>query len=62
MTYLKIIQYVYLAFGFIFLYKAYNEYTNGGNPIMFLAIGVVAIAMFFFRRHFHNKQQNRDNK
>ena len=49
-------------FGFIFLYKAYEEYANDRNPILFLAIGIVAIAMFFFRRHFHNKQQNRDNK
>ena len=64
MTYLKIIQYVYLAFGLIFLYKAYEEYrySSERNSFMFLAIGVVAIAMFFFRRHFHNKQINRKNK
>jgi len=62
MTYLKIIQYVYLAFGLIFLYKAYEEYSSDRNPYMFLAIGIVAIAMFFFRRHFHNKQINRKNQ
>jgi hypothetical protein len=53
---------VYLAFGLIFLYKAYEEYSSERNPYMFLAIGIVAIAMFFFRRHFHNKQINRKNK
>ena len=48
MTYLKIIQYVYLAFGFIFLYKAYEEYKNGRKPIMLQANGIVELEMFFF--------------
>jgi hypothetical protein len=59
MTYLKIIQYVYLAFGVFFLYDAFMKYSAGENPFLSIAIGVVAIAMFFFRKHFHNKQQNR---
>lgn len=62
MTYLKIIQYVYLAFGLFFFFDAYSKYSNGENPYLSLIIGVVAIGMFFFRRNFQNKQQNRNNK
>jgi len=62
MKYLKLIQYAYLVCGFLFLYKAYEEYTNEKNPILYLAFGAAAIGMFFFRRNFHNKYQNRNNK
>jgi DMSO reductase anchor subunit len=59
MTYLKIIQYLYLSFGVFFLYDAYTKYSNNENPYLSLIIAVVAIAMFFFRKHFYNKQKNR---
>lgn len=58
MTYLKIIQYVYLVFGIFFIYDAYVKYNAGEDYIISIAIAVVAIGMFFFRRHFYNKQQN----
>jgi hypothetical protein len=59
MTYLKIIQYLYLSFGVFFFYDAYAKYANNENPYLSLIIAVVAVAMFFFRRHLFNKQQNR---
>uniref|UniRef100_UPI004049E59D hypothetical protein n=1 Tax=Flavobacterium sp. TaxID=239 RepID=UPI004049E59D len=59
MTYLKIIQYLYLSFGVFFLYDAYVKYSENENPYLSLLIAAVAIAMFFFRKHLFNKQQNR---
>lgn len=59
MTYLKIIQYLYLLFGVFFIYDAYKKYTNNENPYLSLIIAAVAIAMFFFRKHFYNKQKNK---
>lgn len=59
MTYLKIIQYIYLFFGLFFIYDAYAKYANDENPFLSIAIAVVAIGMFFFRKHMYNKQ-NRD--
>ncbi|KIX20993.1 hypothetical protein SY27_09440 [Flavobacterium sp. 316] len=59
MNYLKFIQYFYLAFGVFFLYDAFTKYQNNENYIMSIAIAVVAIGMFFFRRHFYNKHKNR---
>lgn len=59
MTYLKIIQYVYLVFAAFFLYDAFDKYQNGKKYWLSIIIAVVAIGMFFFRRHFQNKYQNR---
>jgi purine-cytosine permease-like protein len=58
MTYLKIVQYVYLVFALFFFYDAYSKAMNGENYWLSVIIAVVAIGMFFFRRHFYNKHQN----
>ncbi|CAM4050960.1 MULTISPECIES: hypothetical protein [Flavobacterium] len=58
MNYLKFIQYFYLLFGVFFFYEAFRRYQNNESYLMSIVIAVVAIGMFFFRRHFYNKQKN----
>ncbi|MCK6606780.1 hypothetical protein B0I03_10699 [Flavobacterium aquaticum] len=62
MTYLKFIQYIYLIFAAFFLYDAFKKYSEGkpfNDILLSIIIAVVAVGMFFFRRHFQNKYQNR---
>ncbi|MFD2891956.1 hypothetical protein ACFS5J_08035 [Flavobacterium chuncheonense] len=60
MTYMKIIQYVYIVFALFFFYDAYSKKQHGENPWLSVIIAIVALGMFFFRRHFYNKHQNRN--
>lgn len=63
MNYLKYTQYAYLIAGILFIYEGITKMNvPNGNGYLFLAMGVVAIAMFFFRRKFAKKFENRDNK
>lgn len=57
MTYLKIVQYMYLIFAGFFIYDAYTKALNGEKYWLSVVIALVAIGMFFFRRHFYNKHQ-----
>lgn len=62
MTYLKFIQYIYLIFAGFFFYDAFQKYSEGrtsNDVLLSIIIAIVAIGMFFFRRHFQNKFQNR---
>ena len=59
MTYLKLIQYMYLIFAVIFFYKAANQFKNNEDYVLYLIIGIVAVGLFFFRRHFYKKYQNK---
>jgi hypothetical protein len=62
MTYLKFIQYIYLVFAVFFIYDAFKKHQEGkelSDIGLSLVIAAVAIGMFFFRRHFHNKYQKK---
>jgi len=62
MTYLKFIQYIYLVFAGFFVYDAYKKHQEGkelNDILLSVVIAIVAIGMFFFRRHFHNKYQKK---
>ncbi|UGS20817.1 hypothetical protein [Flavobacterium cyclinae] len=62
MTYLKFIQYMYLLFAGFFVYDAFKKYEEGrplNDILLSLIIALVAVGMFFFRRHFQNKYQNK---
>ncbi|OEK08963.1 hypothetical protein A8C32_13725 [Flavivirga aquatica] len=62
MKYSKIFQYAYLVFAALFIYDAIARYTNEGiiaYPSILLA--ATAIFMFFFRRKFSKKFQNKNN-
>ena len=58
MTYLKIVQYMYLVFAGFFIYDAFTKRLNDEDYWLSVIIALVAIGMFFFRRHFYNKHQN----
>jgi positive regulator of sigma E activity len=62
MNYLKFTQYVYLIAGFVFFGIAINDWRNGEDPWVFFAFGAVAIFMFFFRRRFARKFEDRNKK
>lgn len=59
MAYLKIIQYVYLAFSVFFIYNAFVQYKAGESYWLSIFIALMALGMFFFRRHYYNKNQKR---
>lgn len=56
----KVSMFLYLAmagFSFYFAYSIWNE--EGNKKYIMLFFGVMAIAMFFFRRSFIKKLENR---
>ncbi|MFY0714491.1 hypothetical protein J1D01_12500 [Seonamhaeicola sp. NFXS20] len=61
MKYLSIFQYVYLVFAALFLYDGISKWGNGTNgAYISLGFAALAIFMFFFRRKFSKKFQNRN--
>ncbi|MES2812513.1 MAG: LPXTG cell wall anchor domain-containing protein [Bacteroidota bacterium] len=62
MNLLKYTQYAYLVAGILFLIDGSIKLNSGdGNAYVILGLGVVAIGMFFFRRKFAKKFDNRSN-
>lgn len=60
MRYTKFFQYVYLVFGALFLYDAVSKYTATGEiAYPSILLGATAIFMFFFRRKFAKKFDNK---
>ena len=62
MKYSKIFQYAYLVFAVLFAYDAIAKYLNTGEisyPSILLA--ALAVFMFFFRKKFSKKFENRNN-
>jgi len=63
MNYLKYTQYVYLIFGAFFIYDGIKKMNNPNEtPWLSFIIAGLAIFMFFFRRKFAKKFENRDEK
>jgi len=53
---------MYLLFAGFFVYDAFKKYEEGrplNDILLSLIIALVAVGMFFFRRHFQNKYQNK---
>ncbi|QSW91558.1 MULTISPECIES: hypothetical protein [Flavobacterium] len=61
MGYLKYTQYVYILFAVFFLYDGAVKLNEGNEsyPLSFIIAGM-AIFMFFFRRRFLKKNQDRN--
>jgi hypothetical protein len=63
MHYLKYTQYVYLVFGAYFIYDGFTKLnTEDANPWLSFMIAGLAIFMFFFRRKFAKKFEDRNKK
>ncbi|MBL0014409.1 MAG: hypothetical protein IPP30_12130 [Flavobacterium sp.] len=61
MNYLKYTQYVYLVFSGFFVYDAFSKFSAGDSPWLSAIIAAVSLFMFFFRRSFAKKFENRNN-
>lgn len=64
MKYLKFTQYAYLLAGILVAIESYNQYHAGNNnqAIIMGIFTLAAVFMFFFRRSFAKKFQDRNNK
>ncbi|TDE31214.1 MULTISPECIES: hypothetical protein [Flavobacterium] len=63
MNYLKYTQYVYLVFGAYFIYDGVTKLKDpAGTPWLSFMIAGLAIFMFFFRRKFAKKFDDRNKK
>ncbi|MCV9931524.1 hypothetical protein OIU80_04455 [Flavobacterium sp. LS1R47] len=63
MGYLKYTQYAYLIVAILFLYEAIMKISAGeATPWLSFLIAGMGIFMFFFRRKFANKLDNRNKK
>ncbi|WP_445731750.1 hypothetical protein [Mariniflexile sp.] len=62
MKYSKIFQYAYLVFAVLFVYDGISKWNHATNGA-YISFGLAALAifMFFFRRKFNKKYQNKDN-
>ena len=62
MKYSKIFQYAYLVFAALFLYDGISKWGDGTNgAYISLGLAALAIFMYFFRRRFGKKFENRGN-
>ena len=59
MNYLKFTSFVYLVAAAFFLYDAYARFGEGKSYWLSVLLAVVAVFMFFFRRRFAQKIEDR---
>lgn len=59
MGYLKFISYLYLAVAVFFIVNGVIALQKGENSIIMFAFAAIAVFMFFFRRHYAKKFDNR---
>lgn len=63
MKILKYIPYVYLIMGVMFVYDGIIKFNTGVKSFwLSFVFAAVAIFMFFFRRNFNKKMENRNQK
>jgi len=61
MKYLKYTQYVYLVIGLFFIYDGIAQYaSNKEGYLLSFIVAAVCIFMFFFRRNFAKKFEERN--
>ena len=62
MKIVKFFQYAYLVFAVLFFYVAFGKYKNEGIiDYISILLGATAIFMYFFRKKFNNRFDNKDN-
>ncbi|AOW08394.1 hypothetical protein EM308_02110 [Flavobacterium gilvum] len=62
MNFLKYTSYLYLAFGIFFIYDGYTKCNTSESPLLSFIIAGLAIFMFFFRRKFSKKFEDRNKQ
>lgn len=63
MKFSKFFEFAYLGAALFFLYEVVRIWhTDRSRAYLFIFFIVIAIFMFFFRRHFRHKYGNRKNK
>ena len=64
MNYLKFTQFAYLIAGIIFAYDAFTKWQEGetNNAIISGIFAFVGVFMFFFRRNYAKKFEERNKK
>lgn len=63
MKLLKLFQYAYIVFGALFLYDGIaNWSTDRSQSYISFLLAALAIFMFFFRKRFRKKIEERNNK
>jgi LPXTG-motif cell wall-anchored protein len=61
MNYLKYTQYVYLVVALFFTYKAVTIWKEANDKhFLFLGMALLSVFMFFFRRKFAKKFEDRN--
>lgn len=59
----KIVEYLYLVMAVFFVFETINNWNeNPGRAYLFLSFVVISIFMFFFRRNFRKKMEERSKK
>lgn len=59
MKFYKYFSYAYLIFAVIFIFEAIRQWkTEPQRAYLSLFFVIVAVGMFFFKRHFRNKYDN----
>jgi hypothetical protein len=58
MKYFKIVPYLFLVFGALFLFDAIRKLMAGEDPVISFLFTGVAVFMFFFRRNNYKKFDN----
>lgn len=62
MNYLNITKYIYLVVGLIMIYDAVTKWNQGEDYTLSLVLAALAIFMFFFRRNFGKRFEDRKNQ
>jgi hypothetical protein len=63
MNYLKYTSYIYLVFAVYFIYDGISKFNDPtATPWLSLMIAGLAVFMFFFRRKFSKKFEDRNKK
>lgn len=62
MNYLSITKYIYLVVGLIMIYDAVTKWNLGEDYTLSLVLAALAIFMYFFRRNFGKRFEDRRNQ
>lgn len=61
MKFFKYFEYAYAVFAILFFIEAYRTWGQEGNrAYLFLALGGLAVFMFFFKRRFRKRLEERN--